>query len=145
MTEADNYVLVEETKYGTFYWRADTPEVFAQNCIGILQERFNDGWYPELEEVEVPAELTQEQMDELPHKVVEDYLKTLEQAKKEFAAEQKYRKWYNKMLTVIANNDTSGRTHLGNFIPLAYDLLYARRDYEYEDVHIEVMLTKAKN
>lgn len=122
-------VLVEHGKHGEYYWDATTQEKFQANCLAILKNRFDQGWYyyePE-EPTKPKGLLTKEEIKELqqPYKgqaiqIYNNYVR----AKREYVSEKEL---WDELKAAIEENDGG----------LAWGVLYDRSDYEYERVSLE--------
>lgn len=122
-------VLVEHGKHGEYYWDATTKEKFRANCLAILKDRLDQGWYyyePE-EPTEPTGLLTKEEIKELqqPYKgqaiqIYNNYQSRLRDYKLE-------KETWDELKEAIEKEDGG----------LAWGVLYDRSDYEYERVSLE--------
>lgn len=143
MDEWKNYVLVEDSKYGIFYHRADSPEKLDAACVKILKDRYEHGWYSEPDE-NITIPYTEEEIENLPEKFAKQARREVQLKEEANRQNDGYIEWYGFMKDVVeAGQSLTWRENAKNRIPQSYDLLYARKEYEYEDVHLEVMLDSA--
>lgn len=152
-------ILVLHEKHGDRYFDASTPEALATSCVKVLRERVADGYWYHREYAEpvrpLPKEqqeilaLTDEQLATLPTAIREDMKTKRAKLVKSNAVYKRRKKqedgWWNAVqlvltspleeaikLTVADADDTWSNQPL----PLAYEILKSRRDYEYESIGI---------
>jgi hypothetical protein len=152
-------VLVLKEKHGDSYYNATTREAFEENCLTILKQRFNEGyWYNTPDEVfpkdskwdttifqlipDFPEDGTKEEKDtaistwrEANINVIPDeearalVAKKLSKAIKNYNERSRYIKWYKELERVVAEEDKEA----------AWRILDDRSDYEYEGISLENM------
>lgn len=135
-------VLICSEKHGTNLYDASTPEALAEASIHVLKDRMDQGWYWR-DDDDHPTPITDEEIEALP----EAYKA---QAKKDQARDRRRIKegiaanvFYDEVKRVIDEHDTSsitlGRGKYERQVPVAWDLLDSRSDYEYEHVEVETV------
>jgi hypothetical protein len=144
-------IIVAREKHYTRYLEASTDETWAKSALALLTERFRAGyWYydpdDESNEYTIKAKgereallaVSQETLADLPHTVMVELEKKIEEAKREEAALRDDRSRYLEIKRVVETQDLSwegaGRRWAK---PHAWSLLEQRSEGEYEDVELE--------
>lgn len=145
-------VIICDEKHSDEIWDASTPETWAASALAILTERFTSGnWYmePELDQTEARAaelrRLIEQTSDEHLRRDLE---RRLAQVERDLAYECDHAAWYAEAKRVVDEQDASisegrrlGQTskQLPKGWPVAWALLYHRRDAEYEGVRLDTI------
>lgn len=151
-----NQILILKEKHGEEYYDASTKEKLAEACLKVLKDRYESGYYyqePKIEEYFNPSKesqeilnMTPETLDSLPDTLREDF--KLKQAKlktQKIRATVQYdneKEWFDSVKNLInlpveeaIKKTVTNRTKTVSK-PLAYHLLAARDDYEYESIRL---------
>lgn len=150
-------VLVLYEKHGDFFYDATTREKFETNCLAILKERFDEGyWYNTPDEQypkdskwdttifqlipDFPEDGTKEEKDaaiatwrEANVNVIPDadaqalVKQKLSKAIKNYNNRARYKKWYAELERVLEEKDASA----------AWKILDDRSDHEYERIELQ--------
>jgi hypothetical protein len=142
-------ILVAKEKYDTRYLDASTTKALARSALELLKERLDSGWYPKPNELfpdkENQEEMSQEAINALPERYRVQEEKRQKALRREKDERTLYQQWYNRVKTVIRNKDLSctsiGKNRSKSNIPLAWQLLLERTDYEYESVELREVET----
>lgn len=144
------HIIVAKEKNYTRYLDASTEEAWTKSALALLTERFNSGeWYydPLDEEDEYAIKARKERkallgiskatLADLPHSVMVDLEKKIEEAKREGMDEEADHELYLRIKKVVEKQDASW-VGQGNYSrPLAWVLLEMRSEGEYESVSME--------
>lgn len=135
-------IIVWEDKHGTSLYDASTLEVWAESSIEILRTMMDNGYYY-LDEYTGEPPLTDGQIDALPDQYKETARRDQAAAIRRIKETKENNDFYREVERVIREHDTGSFT-LGSRgrereIPIAWDLLDQRSDYEYEHVSVETV------
>ena len=133
-------VLVWKDKHGTSYYDASTPEALAESALNVLGTMMDIGYYyREEKEFEVP--ITDEEIEAMPLKYRDHARKDQSYAKRSILDAKENNDFYDEVKRVLAEHDMStvtiGRGKHERQVPIAWNLLDSRSDYEYEYVSLE--------
>jgi len=152
-------IIVCSEKHGTTYWDASSELSWAKSALAILTERWEQSrnqewcWYPEPEEPSTKGYtyvnkngqmLSEVEISALPN----EHLRVAAMAEsrrfeRKIKEAEEYRLWYERVKWVVQSQDhgitTRGKGANARRIPVAWDLLNERCDYEYEAVRLETL------
>jgi hypothetical protein len=148
-----------EEKHSTRYWDATTFERFAEACLAILTERWEEGyWYHDPDddglgdsewaeqrraEIAKAKALTKEQLEALPEDARKSVLTLRREDRVTAEHDRQHREWYQRAKRVVEDQDmgtvTVGRNRFARDEPEAWLLLQERSDAEYERVTLETL------
>lgn len=156
-----NQILVFREKHDNRYFDASTDEAIAKACVKVFRERMGDGYwyYREHEKAELPLTadeksvllLTDEQLEVLPqamrNQIGEKRVKIKRRQKAYLRAKELEDSWYTAAEKLMegtyedaAKLTTEGLEDWGRRVkPLAWAVLEARNDGEYEGFHFETL------
>lgn len=121
-------VLVAVEKHCRRYWVIENDQQLGLAALAILKGRHKDGyWYLKPEEPKKPS-MTAAQVEALPAGRVRDA------ANEELRIYQREQRWFERESQQYADIQKAIKTKDG---ALAWQILKARRDYEYEELHLE--------
>lgn len=124
-------ILIAKEKYSTRYFDASTPELLAESAFKLLKERWDDGYWRDLDDPPKDKDiLSEEQIAVLP---TENLRNSESQKRKEFLKEFRY--WEESM----AEYRAVANCIKNNLKNQAWNLLRNRSDYEYENVELETL------
>lgn len=117
-------LLILREKHGEGYYLINNDKKLFEVSLVILKTRFNEGWYYDPDESEIPkASLTKEQIEALPEGHVKQVaVREMNSIKREIRLYKESMKSYKNIKKAIKDSD--GR--------MAYMCLMDRRDGEYE-------------
>lgn len=124
-------VLVAEEKHCTRYLRAGNLQELEASALKLLKERFDEGyWYYEPKKEPTAPAISKEAAEKLPEGNVKKLaLQEIRQYERALAENADARDFWTQLKKALDEKDGK----------LAYKLLHARRDYEYENVEFETL------
>lgn len=124
-------ILIAKEKHSTRYFDASTPELLAESAFKLLKERWDDGYWYELDDPPKEKEvLSEEQIAALPT----ESLRNQESQKRKNYLREVYN-WQSDEKQYLSIKDCV-ENGLKN---RAWKLLQNRSDYEYENVELEYL------
>ena len=144
------HIIVAKEKNYTRYLDASTSESWTKSALALLSERFSSGdyYYDPLDEDDEYAQTTKKEREalfaiskatlaDLPHSVMVDLEKKIEEARRDVLAEAEDHELYLQIKAVVESQDMSW-VGTGNYSrPKAWALLERRSEGEYEGVEME--------
>lgn len=157
-------ILIQKSKHADYYYDVSTPELLALASLSILKSNFDAGWYRNPQEPYLyPAvsdeenaliALTDEQISALPEVIRESTISSrnraigrVNRAQREFQQEKDFYNSVAELLALPVDEAIQKTVVRGQgkswekTLPLAFDILEQRSDYQYEGFEFETLST----
>lgn len=118
-------ILVVKEKHGNRYFDITAEGQLGRVALFLLQQRLDEGWYPEPCEPEAP-DFTADDIPGMPEALKKGAAILFEQYQQELLTYRQERAEYNQIQKALAEKN----------LRMAASALLSRSDYEYEDVQV---------
>ena len=129
-------IMIFDGKHDMEYYDASTPELWAESCVQLLSQMDSAGWYQLLDE----PEFTPVDTEGMPEPYKTQAEKDNRRASAQLAEAKRENDVVRAIKKCIAEHDVSlierGPEGRKKAVPVAWELLQRRSDYEYEGVRV---------
>jgi hypothetical protein len=143
-------ILVAHEKHGTYYFPASTLDELSRSALTLLTERLDNGTYRDpgaspwmSDETKDALLMAEETIEALPARMATKVKKLRAEARRQQAYHDDDRETYDRIKQFVAAADPTVVVRYGKnkdkIAPVAWGLLQARNDYEYERVELETL------
>jgi hypothetical protein len=145
-------ILVAHEKHGTYYYPATTLDELSRSALTLLTERLQNGTYRDpgespwiSDETKDALAMSEETIAALPERMAKEVKRLRQQARRRQLEHDDDRETYERIKRFVDAADPTVMVRYGKnkdkISPLAWGLLDARSDYEYERVELETLET----